>query len=316
MALSPAQLKAAGPHTIFPLSDRTAFWAAAKDASRVFDTKSLGRTVGACFRTKTKLKEAWQYFKVESDKKFVRVSESDFVAYIEKSTPPAVTKAEAPKTEKKAEAKPEVKKEEPKAKAEKEVKKDAPKKSLVERGVDKVKKLVKKPGVDSTKYSYTVQDGLDTGAATIDAIEKLVRGSGVKAPSDIGTRLRGAKLLVTAKDKDGKVVGCMGLQLKPKDYVNGLNTKAKAKIAETALELAWIRLDASVPTDEKDLVVKAMFESLNLGKSTRPTIAASEVYAVYNVADEVGSGYMKLLKMKKHERTHQGLVKEAQLYTL
>ena len=179
------------------------------------------------------------------------------------------------------------------------------------------KKLVKKPGVDSTKYSYTVQDGLDIGAATIDAIEKLVRGSGVKAPSDIGTRLRGAKLLVVAKDKADKVVGCLGLQLKAKDYVDSLNLKAKAKLGKDALELAWIRVDTSVPTEDKDTVVKAMFESLKLGKSTRPVIADSDVYAVYNVSDTIGNGYMTLLtKLKKHDRTHPGLVKEAQLYTL
>ena len=308
MALSPAQLKAAGPHTLFPLPDRTAFWAAAKDQSRVFDTKTLGRAVGAVLRTKTKLKEAWQYFRIESATKFVRVQESDFIAYIEKSAPPKVTA--------KVETKPEPKKDEPKAKVAKEAKKDEPKKSLVERGVAAAKKLVKKPGVDSTKYSYTVQDGLDIGAATIDAIEKLVRGSGVKAPSDIGTRLRGAKLLVAAKDKADKVVGRLGLQLKAKDYVDSLNLKAKAKLGKDALELAWIRVDTSVPTEDKDTVVKAMFESLKLGKSTRPVIADSDVYAVYNVSDTIGNGYMTLLKLKKHDRTHPGLVKEAQLYTL
>jgi hypothetical protein len=60
-----------------------------------------------------------------------------------------------------------------------------------------------------------------------------------------------------------------------------------------------------------------MFESLKLGKSTRPVIADSDVYAVYNVSDTIGNGYMTLLtKLKKHDRTHPGLVKEAQLYTL
>lgn len=332
--LNPAQLKAAGPHTLFPLPSTTVradFWQAAKDISRsmAFDAMTLGLSAGAVFRTKTKLKEAWQYFKVHANGGFVRVDESAFIAYIEKATPPAVSKVtpvpEIKPEPVKEEAKPvvDVKKDEAaekpaaksKTKAKSTEKKDEAKPAKTE-SKEKSKKLVPKTGVDSTKYSYVVQDGMDTSATIIDSMEKLVRGSGVKAPSDLGTRLRSAKLLVAAQDADGKVVGCLGLQLKPKDYVDGINSKAEAKLAKDALELCWIRLGSDVPSEEKDTVVKAMFESLKLGKSTRPAIASAGVYAVYNVADDVGTKYMTLLKMTKHKRTHAGLVKEAQLYTL
>lgn len=159
---------------------------------------------------------------------------------------------------------------------------------------------------------YVASKGADMSMADIEAMETLIRGNA--APSrDLLDRLRSSKLLVLAKD-DGNVVGCMGLQAKSADYITTTNTKAGTTLPTDALEICWINVSADRKGAARDGVIVNMFDTLKSSKANNPELAGKALYAVYNVGNVAGYEAMALLGLRKHDREHKGLVKQAQVF--